>query len=440
MVADSSVDIRAPRDSTFGRPRFQNGLLIETSMIFSSDAPEHKKVKFHPRILGSPAPMFPGYDVDICDHVDDDDKPDAVWHRERAKKMVKSHPEIKQLFGNTPGTAFWCLLFVALHLTLAWAVSLGPWWVMLLVAYVVGSWANINLFQLAHECNHNLVFKKTIWNRWLFSITTLPMFLSAHHTWWIEHHVHHNDLGAKKDFITRRRTAFLLTRQHKYFGCTRGWIYRLGCILFSPVFMPYSLIMLVMQFFRSFLGLIVYFFGSLLRGRLDPGPVALSILAEEHLISGYEKYGTKRWAVWYPLLSFMMTGVLFWFGGWMSLVYLLLSQAFTTGFLHPHNFGIILSNSHFHGHSRYQPSSSLYGWSNWLYFNFGLHTEHHDIMGIPWHRLGKLRQIAPEFYDDLVITKSYLSLAFKFILGSAATLEEKFDNQDHRNQEFLKVE
>ena len=135
-----------------------------------------------------------------------------------------------------------------------------------------------------------------------------------------------------------------------------------------------------------------------------------------------------------------MTGVLFWFGGWMSLVYLLLSQAFTTGFLHPHNFGIILSNSHFHGHSRYQPSSSLYGWSNWLYFNFGLHTEHHDIMGIPWHRLGKLRQIAPEFYDDLVITKSYLSLAFKFILGSAATLEEKFDNQDHRNQEFLKVE
>ena len=113
--------------------------------------------------------------------------------------------------------------------------------------------------------------------------------------------------------------------------------------------MPYALIMLVMQVFRSMLGLIVYFFGSFLRGRLDPGPLALSILADEHLISGYEKYGLKRWAVVYPLLSFVLIGGLFWFGGWMSVLYLLLAQFFMTGFLHPHNFGIILSNSHFHG-------------------------------------------------------------------------------------------
>ena len=39
-------------------------------------------------------------------------------------------------------------------------------------------------------------------------------------------------------------------------------------------------IMLVLQAFRSLLGLIVYCFGSLLRGRLDPGPLALSILAD----------------------------------------------------------------------------------------------------------------------------------------------------------------
>ena len=52
---------------------------------------------------------------------------------------------------------------------------------MILVAYFIGSWVNVNLFQLAHECNHNLVFKKTAWNRWLFTLTTLPMFMSAHH-------------------------------------------------------------------------------------------------------------------------------------------------------------------------------------------------------------------------------------------------------------------
>ncbi len=406
-------------------------------MFYSDDTPEHKRVKFHPRILGSIAPMFPGYEVDISDHISDEEKPDAVWHRDRARQMIKAHPEIKELFGNTPSTAFWCVLFIVLQVTLALSVSHWPLWVMILVAYVIGSWANVNLFQLAHECNHNLVFKKTSWNRWLYTFTTLPMFMSAHHSWWIEHHVHHNDLGAKKDFITRRRTAFLLTRLPRYLWFSKGVPYRICCLLWSPVLAPYSVVMLVMQVFRSAIGLIVYFFGSLLRGRLDPGPVALSILADEHLISGYEKYGTKRWAVVYPLLSFVMVGILFWLGGWVSILYLLLAQSFTTGFLHPHNFGIILSNSHFHGHKCYQPSSSLYGWSNWLYFNFGLHTEHHDIMGIPWSRLGKLRRIAPEFYDDLMITKSYARLAFQFMFGDRATLEKQVDNQDHRNQEFL---
>jgi sphingolipid delta-4 desaturase len=143
----------------------------------------------------------------------------------------------------------------------------------------------------------------------------------------------------------------------------------------------------------------------------------LSILADERLISGYEKYGLKRWAVVYPMLSLLLVGTLFWLGGWMSVVYLLLS--------------------HFHGHQSYQPSSSLYGWSNQIYFNFCLHTEHHDIMGIPWSRLGKLHQIAPEFYDDLVKTESYRSLAYRFMFGNAKSLEEQFDNQDHRNREFL---
>ena len=85
---------------------------------------------------------------------------------------------------------------------------------MLLVAYFIGSSINIMLFQLGHECVHGLVFKRQSWNRVLFTLTTLPMFLSGHHTWWAEHLVHHTDMGAKKDFITRRRTFFLATRMH----------------------------------------------------------------------------------------------------------------------------------------------------------------------------------------------------------------------------------
>ena len=43
------------------------------------------KLKFHWRILGTPAPMFPGFEADISERVPDGDKPDAVWHRERAR-------------------------------------------------------------------------------------------------------------------------------------------------------------------------------------------------------------------------------------------------------------------------------------------------------------------------------------------------------------------
>jgi sphingolipid delta-4 desaturase len=386
----------------------------------ASSQPANQPGGFQPgyrwRMLGTPAPVFPGFEVDICERIEDADKPDAVWHRERSRAMLRAHPEIKDLMGTTPRTAVWCVAFALGQVALAaWAMA-WPWWVVVAVAYGIGSWININLFSLAHECNHALVFKKPAWNRWLFTFTSLPMFLSSHHTWWIEHAVHHNDLGAKKDFISRRRSFFLVTRYT------------------PPLLIPYSLFMLITQVLRSGLGLLC-FGGDLLRGRREPGRATLSVLADEHLITGYHKYRLQRWAVAYPLLSLVMLGVLFVWGGWKPVVYLLLAQSFMTGFLHPVMFGLILSNSHFHGFRTYQPSSSYYGWLNKLTFNFGLHTEHHDIAKVPWDKLPRLREIAPEFYDNLAITKSYAALAMKFVFGA----REDFDNQESRNRDFLEL-
>ena len=67
--------------------------------LFAADTADHKRVEFHPRVLGSAAPMFPGYEVDICDHVDDDQKPDAVWHRERARQIGNAKT-LEQQFDN----------------------------------------------------------------------------------------------------------------------------------------------------------------------------------------------------------------------------------------------------------------------------------------------------------------------------------------------------
>src|SRR6478672_681713 len=371
--------------------------------------------RFHPRILGSAAPVFPGFEVDILDRVPDAEREDAVWHRERAKAMIKAHPEIKELFGTDASTAFWCLAAAGAQLAAALAVSRGPWWLLLLVAYFVGTSINVMLFQLGHECVHGLVFKRLWWNRLLFTITTLPMFLSGHHTWWAEHLVHHTDMGAKKDFISRRRTFFLATR------------------LTSPLFITYSLIMLVTQMGRSVVGLVIYIFGSLLRGRLRPGKLTLAVLADEHLVSGYEKEGFSLWAVWYPLINLSVCAALFAIGGWKSLVYLLASQAFFTGFLHPYCLGWVLGISHFHGARRYQPTASHYGWLiNLMSFNAGLHVEHHDLMTIPWRRLPKLRRIAAEFYDNLETIPSYTWLALQFVFAGPQFFEQNFNHEAHR--------
>lgn len=382
-------------------------------------SPGSKPLGLSWRVLGSPAPVFPGFEVDICDRVPDDQKPDAVWHRDRAKEMIRAHPEIKQLIGQTRSTALWCVAVAGAQVGMAIACAWLPWWGLVLAAWLVGAVLNIDLFMLAHECNHSLVFKRTAPNRWLYTLTTLPMFLSGHHTWWVEHHVHHNDLGAKKDFIKRRRSFFLATR------------------LTSPLVVPYSLFMLVMQALRSTLGICLYVLTCLPRGRLTPSDLVLKIVADEHLVSGYKKYDIRGWGVAYAALSLALPVTLFVVLGWKPVLYLLLAQAFMTGFLHPFLFGMILSNSHFHGHCVYQPSSSYYRWFNKLTFNFGLHTEHHDLAGIPWDRLPELRRIAPEFYDPLVKTNSYSALAMKFVLGRQADFEASFDNENHRNAELF---
>src|SRR4051812_3014043 len=240
-------------------------------MATAESAPAKRfRPKFHLRVLGTASPVFPGFEVDILDRVPDDEKPEAVWHRDRCRAILRAHPEVRELFGHTPSTAFWCLAVAGSQVGLAMVSAHVAWWTVLALAWVFGALLNVCMFQLAHECNHDLIFKKTFWNRVMFTITSLPMFLSAHHTWWAEHLTHHNDMGAKKDFITRRRTFFLSSR------------------ILSPMFFPYSLFMLVTQVGRSVVGLFMYFFTDLIRGRMKPSDRTLAVLADQHLVSAYK--------------------------------------------------------------------------------------------------------------------------------------------------------
>ncbi len=389
--------------------------------------------RFHWRVLGTPAPVFPGFEIDICDRVPPDQEPDAVWHRTRAKNILRDHPEVRELFGRAPSTAAFCIGTAVAQIGIAVALVGQPWWVILLAAWCVGALLNIAIFNLAHECNHSLVFRSKRANRWLFTFTSLPMLFPGHHTWWIEHHVHHNHLGSNKDFVKRRR-GILLALKDRIFGYLPGpRVRRTTTWITTPLFWPIAAFMLVTQMIRAVVGLLVYAATAIYHRRWKPSDFALRILADEHLVSGYKRYKTEAWAVTYPLLSLSMIGILYVAFGWEPLAYLFLSALFTTGFLHPLAFGLMLSNSHFHGHQCYQPSASNYGWVNWLTFNFGMHTEHHDFHYIPWFRLGRLRYLAPEHYQSLKQTRSFCALAFQFAFGT----RDAFNNEEYRNSQLL---
>ncbi|MCA9110601.1 MAG: fatty acid desaturase, partial [Planctomycetaceae bacterium] len=363
------------------------------------------------RMVGVPAPVFPGFEFDILDRVPSEEKPDSIWHRDRARAILRAHPEVRELFGHEPSTAAWCVLAASLQLLLAFVAGFWlPWWGAILTAWFIGAPLNIVLFQLAHECDHHLVFKSSRWNRWLFTYTSLPMFFLGHHTWWIDHIIHHNDMSAPKDFVMRRRAVYLGMRH------------------LPPLFVPYGAFVCVTQFLRTGLGLLLYLVTSLLRFRATPSDVSLAVLGDVHLVSGYKKEKIEFWAVAYPLISLAIFGALWWLAGWQAILYLAVSQVFFTGYLHPYCLGWVLAISHVHNRDRFQPTASHYGkWVNLTTFNAGLHVEHHDLMGIPWQQLPKLRRLAPEFYEDLVPLSSYIALALRFTFASSDRFISLFD-------------
>ena len=138
--------------------------------------------KFHIRVLGSAAPVFPGFEVDILDRVPDDEKPEAVWHRDRARAILRAHPEVRELFGHSPQHGIVLRVCAGSQVALAAVSAHLPIWAVIALAWVFGSMLNVCLFQLAHECNHNLIFKKTFWNRVMLHLhLAADVFVGASH-------------------------------------------------------------------------------------------------------------------------------------------------------------------------------------------------------------------------------------------------------------------
>ncbi|MEW6282597.1 MAG: fatty acid desaturase [Candidatus Eremiobacterota bacterium] len=294
-------------------------------------------------------------------------------HFLRMKSILKAHPEVRQLFGHCPRTALWAVGLVAAQLCMAAWLDGQPWWVLMLLGYLLGAPANHALWVITHECAHRLVFRSLLANRLLTLLANLPQVIPAgiafckYH---LLHHAHQGDQDYDADLPSEREAAW----------AGNSVLRKTLTILFFTFVM---------------------------------GAIRPANMRKIPLVDG-----------WTVLNLATQVTFLVWFvqvAGWGALAYLFFSFAFSIG-LHPLAGRWIAEHYLMHGH---QETYSYYGPLNKLTFNVGYHNEHHDFVQVPWNRLPELRAMASEFYEPLYSPPSWPGVLLRFLWSPQASFFDR---------------
>eukprot|EP00249_Psilotum_nudum_P002733 c15862_g1_i2 orf=434-1411(-) len=284
-------------------------------------------------------------------------------HATRRREILAAHPEIKELFG--PDISAFPKIVVAVSVQLWTAIYLGDasWILITTVAYFFGAFLNHNLFLAIHELSHNLAFSTPFYNRMLGIFANLPVGIPMSVTfqkYHLDHHRYQGIEGLDMDIPSY----------------TEGWV-------------------VTNVFFKVLWVLFQLFFYALRPLFLNPKSPGL-------------------WEASNFIVQFIFDMILLYMYGWKPFVYLLLAT-FVGGGLHPIAGHFISEHYVF---NKGQETYSYYGPLNLLAWSVGYHNEHHDFPRIPGSRLWKVRQIAPEFYEELAYHESWSEVIYMYITDS----------------------
>ena len=302
-------------------------------------------------------------------------------HRFRTRELLRDHPEIRELIGPNPATFWWTAGIVALQIVVAWLVADRPWWVVVVVAYTVGAFADHALFVMIHETAHRLVFKRKVPNILTAVLANLPqafpgaLSFSKYH---LKHHAFQGVYELDGD-LPFRWEARLVGR--------------------SP--------------FRKALWLLLFpIFQAIRPWRVKEVPL------------------WDRWTATNVVIVVAFDALVWVVLGPKALVYLVLSLFFSIG-LHP--LGARWIQRHYLTTAGGQETFSYYGPLNWLAFNVGYHNEHHDFPSVPWNRLPRIRALAPEVYASLASHTSWTRLLWRFLFDRELTLFSRVERHDRNH-------
>lgn len=296
----------------------------------------------------------------------------AEPHLERTRRLLRTHPEVRALFGPQPSTAFFVVAIVGLQIFVAFGLRAAPWWAVILASYAFGAFADHALWTLIHDCTHNLVFRSPRKNALLQILANLPIVFPAAISFRKYHLLHHRfqgDLDLDADLASPAEARFV---------GNSSW--------------------------RKALWLLTFFAWQAARvPRLKR---------------------VRLWDGWYAAnlaVQIAFVGALFAGAGGRAVLYLTLSSIFAIG-LHP--VGARWIQEHYLTRPG-QETFSYYGALNRLAFNVGYHNEHHDLMMVAWSRLPKVRATAPELYAPLYAHQSWTRLLLRFIFDPSLSLHSR---------------
>ncbi|CAN6447004.1 unnamed protein product [Victoria cruziana] len=281
-------------------------------------------------------------------------------HATRRRQILALYPQIKQLFGPDPFALPKIAAVVMLQLWTAASLAECRWWTILAVAYFFGSFLNHNLFLAIHELSHNLAFSTPSYNRWLGIFANLPIGIPMSVTfqrYHLEHHRYQGVDGVDMDVPSQVES-------------------RLVTNLFT----------------KSIWVILQLFFYALRPLFLKPKAPGL-------------------WEATNLAVQLALDAVLVHFFGWKTLAYLILAT-FVGGGMHPMAGHFISEHYVF---NPMQETYSYYGPLNLLTWHVGYHNEHHDFPRIPGNRLHKVREMAPEFYDNLHSHRSWSQVIYMYL-------------------------
>jgi sphingolipid delta-4 desaturase len=291
-------------------------------------------------------------------------------HRIRTLQILKHHPDVKKLMGKNPLTIFAIVGLVGGMIALAYLVRDSSWWIVLLLAYLIGAFFNHSLFVMIHECTHHLLFKKKWLNNVASIFANLPHVFPSAISFARYHIKHHSFQGVHEldadlpDFWEARLIN----------NSTMGKAFWL---LVFPVF----------QVARTF--------------RLkEIKPI------DTWIILNWVVQLSFNIAVWVIL-------------GPKAFFFMLLSFFFSVG-LHP--LGARWIQEHYLTLDVNQETYSYYGPLNAVAFNVGYHNEHHDFPSVPWNKLPELKKTAPAYYDTLKSHQSWTKLFLRFLFDKNISL------------------